>query len=253
MAEEPIRVLRVIARLNMGGPAIHVANLASGLETRGYHTTLVAGSLAPGEDSMAYVAERLGVAVVSVPEIQREISVLHDARSAFQLAEIMRETRPQILHTHTAKAGAIARAAAVLAGGARPSVVVHTFHGHVLRGYFGPARTAVFRQVERTLAHASDALIAVSPEVRDDLVELGVAPAEKFVVVRLGIPLAERLDDESADVDYRRLYGIPSEAFVVGWVGRMTGVKDAGAVVRTVAASARTRRRRRAVHGRRRA
>jgi glycosyltransferase involved in cell wall biosynthesis len=236
MAEESIRVLRVIARLNMGGPAIHVANLASGLETRGYHTTLVAGSLAPGEDSMAYVAERLGVAVVSVPEIQREISVLHDARSAFQLAEIMRETRPQILHTHTAKAGAIARAAAVLAGDARPSVVAHTFHGHVLRGYFGPARTAVFRQVERTLAHASDALIAVSPEVRDDLVELGVAPAEKFVVVRLGIPLAERLDDESADVDYRRLYGISRDAFVVGWVGRMTGVKDVGAVVRTVAA-----------------
>ena len=233
---EPIRVLRVIARLNMGGPAIHVANLAAGLESRGYHTTLVAGSLARGEDSMAFLAERLGVSVVSVPEIQREISALHDARSAFRLAEIMRETRPDILHTHTAKAGAIARAAAVLAGDARPSVVVHTFHGHVLRGYFGPLRTAFFRQVERTLAHASDALIAVSPEVRDDLVELGVAPAEKFVVVRLGIPLAERLDDESADMDYRRLYGIPRDAFVVGWVGRMTGVKDSGAVLRTVAA-----------------
>jgi glycosyltransferase involved in cell wall biosynthesis len=113
---------------------------------------------------------------------------------------------------------------------------VHTFHGHVLRGYFGTVRTAFFRQVERTLAHASDALVAVSPEVRDDLVELGVAPAEKFVVVRLGIPLTERLDDGSADVDYRRLYGIPREAFVVGWVGRMTGVKDTGAVLRVVAA-----------------
>ena len=233
---EPIRVLRVIARLNMGGPAIHVANLAAGLESRGYHTTLVAGSLARGEDSMAFLAERLGVSVVSVPEIQREISALHDARSAFQVAEIMRETRPHILHTHTAKAGAIARAAAVLAGDARPSVVVHTFHGHVLKGYFGPLRTAFFRQVERTLAHASDALVAVSPEVRDDLVQLGVAPAEKFVVVRLGIPLAERLDDESAAVDYRQLYGIPQDAFVVGWVGRMTGVKDSGAVLRTVGA-----------------
>jgi glycosyltransferase involved in cell wall biosynthesis len=233
---EPIRILRVIARLNMGGPAIHVANLTSGLEPRGYQTTLVAGSLARGEDSMAYVADRLGVSVVSVPEIQREISVLHDARSAFQVAEIMRETRPHILHTHTAKAGAIARAAAVLAGNARPKVVVHTFHGHVLRGYFGPLRTAVFRQVERTLARPSDALIAVSPEVRDDLVELGVAPAEKFVVVRLGIPLSERLDGDAEDMDYRQLYGIPRDAFVVGWVGRMTGVKDTSVVLRAVAA-----------------
>jgi glycosyltransferase involved in cell wall biosynthesis len=232
---EPIRVLRVIARLNMGGPAIHVANLAAGLETRGYHTTLVAGSLARGEDSMAFLAEELGVSVVSVPEIQREISALPDARSAFRVAEIIRETRPHILHTHTAKAGAIARAAALLAGNARPLVVVHTFHGHVLKGYFDATRTAVFRQVERTLARASDALVAVSPEVRDDLIELGVAPPEKFVVVRLGIPLGERLDDESADVDYRRLYGIAPDAFVVGWVGRMTGVKDTGAVLHTLA------------------
>ena len=236
MADEPIRILRVIARLNMGGPAIHVANLAAGLETRGYHTTLVAGSLARGEDSMAFLAERLGVSVVSVPEIQREISAVHDARSVLRIAELIRTERPHILHTHTAKAGAIARAAALLAGAARPPVVVHTFHGHVLKGYFGTGRTAFFRQVERTLARASDALVAVSPEVRDDLIEFGVAPREKFVVVRLGIPLDERLDDETTDIDYRQQYGIGQDAFVVGWVGRMTGVKDTGAVLRTVAA-----------------
>ena len=82
---EPIRVLRVIARLNMGGPAIHVSNLAAGLETRGYHTTLVAGSLARGEDSMAYVAERLGVSVVSMPEMQREVAPLQDVKSIRRL------------------------------------------------------------------------------------------------------------------------------------------------------------------------
>ena len=237
MPPEPIRVLRVIARLNMGGPAIHVASLAAGLETRGYHTTLVAGTLARGEDSMAFVAERLGVSIVSVPEMAREVAPLLDARSAGRLAAIIRELRPHILHTHTAKAGAIARAAAVLAGGARPPIVAHTFHGHVLKGYFGPARTEFFRQVERTLARASDVLVAVSPEVRDDLVELGVAPREKFAVVRLGIPLAERLGDPSADLDFRALYGIPREAFVVGWVGRMTGVKDTGAVLEIVRAT----------------
>jgi glycosyltransferase involved in cell wall biosynthesis len=234
---EPIRVLRVIARLNMGGPAIHVASLAARLETRGYHTTLVAGSLARGEDSMAFMAERLGVTVVSVPEIQREISLLHDARSVFRIAELIRTERPHILHTHTAKAGAIARAAALLAGRARPPAVVHTFHGHVLKGYFDPGRTAVFRQVERTLAQASDVLVAVSPEVRDELVELGVAPYEKFTVIRLGIPLEERLGDATANSDYRHAYGIPDTAFVVGWVGRMTGVKDTSAVLEIVRAT----------------
>jgi glycosyltransferase involved in cell wall biosynthesis len=236
-ASEPIRVLRVIARLNMGGPAIHVASLAAGLETRGYHTTLVAGSLARGEDSMAFLAERLGVSVVSVPEIQREISFLHDARSILRLADLMRSERPHILHTHTAKAGAVARAAALLAGAARPPVVVHTFHGHVLKGYFDPARTSFFRQVERSLARASDVLVAVSPEVRDELVSLGVAPRQKFAVIRLGIPLEERLAATENDEDYRRLYGIPPAAFVVGWVGRMTGVKDTGAALEIVRAT----------------
>jgi glycosyltransferase involved in cell wall biosynthesis len=235
--DEPIRVLRVIARLNMGGPAIHVVNLAAGLEPRGYHTTLVAGSLAPGEDSMAFLAEQRGVSVVSVPAIQREISALHDAWSVVRVASLIRKTRPHILHTHTAKAGAIGRAAALAAGPARPPVVVHTFHGHVLKGYFDPARTAFFRQIERFFARRSDALIAVSPEVRDELVALGVAPCEKFAVVRLGIPLDERLGDSSAETDFRRLYGIPRDAFVIGWVGRMTAVKDAGAVLEIVKAT----------------
>ena len=234
---EPIRVLRVIARLNMGGPAIHVSNLAAGLETRGYHTTLVAGSLARGEDSMAFLAERLGVAVVSVPEMEREISLLHDSRSILRIAALIRRERPHILHTHTAKAGAVARAAALLAGDARPPVVLHTFHGHVLKGYFDAGRTAFFRQVERTLARTSDALVAVSPEVRDDLVGLGVAPREKFAVIRLGIPLEERLGDPTADIDFRRQYGIGPDSFVVGWVGRMTGVKDTGAALEIVRAT----------------
>jgi glycosyltransferase involved in cell wall biosynthesis len=234
---EPIRVLRVIARLNMGGPAIHVANLAAGLETRGYHTTLVAGSLARGEDSMAFVAERLGVEVVDIPDMQREVAPFHDVRSIRRLTALMRAERPHILHTHTAKAGALARAAALAAGRARPPIVVHTFHGHVLKGYFGPGRTAFFKQVERSLARYSDVLVAVSPEVRDELVEHGVAPMEKFTVIRLGIPLADRLGDASAGLDYRVLYGIPQDAFVVGWVGRMTGVKDTDAVLEILRAT----------------
>lgn len=236
-SDEPIRILRVIARLNMGGPAIHVSSLAAGLEPRGYETTLVAGSLARGEDSMAFLAERLDIPVRTIPELQREVSPIDDARSVRRMREIIRELRPHILHTHTAKAGAIARAAALVSGAARPAILVHTFHGHVLKGYFDPVRTAFFKEVERSLARVTDALVAVSPEVRDELVAAGIAPREKFSVIRLGIPLEERLGDATADLDYRRLYGISESAFVVGWVGRMTDVKDTDAVLEIVRAA----------------
>jgi glycosyltransferase involved in cell wall biosynthesis len=218
----------VIARLNMGGPALHVAYLSAGLRERGYDTTLVAGSLALGEESMAGVAERLGVPIVTVPELHREISPFRDLRAVSHLADLIREVRPHILHTHTAKAGTIGRLAARLLGDARPPIVVHTFHGHVLRGYFDPIRSTAFRLLERWLARGTTALIAVSPEVRDDLVALGVAPRGKFTVVRLGIELDERIGGSDGDgprAETRRALGIPADRFVVGWIGRMTAVK----------------------------
>ncbi len=223
---EPVRVLRVIARLNMGGPALHVAYLSAGLAKRGYETTLVAGSLAPGEDSMAFVADELGVDVVRIDELHREISPARDLVAAVRLARLIRKVRPHILHTHTAKAGAVGRAAALLAGNARPPVVVHTFHGHVLRGYFDPVRARAFRQLERTLARSTTALVAVSPQVRDDLVELNVAPATQFAIVRLGIELDQRVSPASnGRAEMRRVLGIGEQPFTVGWIGRMTGIK----------------------------
>ena len=215
----------MIARLNMGGPALHVAYLSAGLAECGYETTLVAGSLARGEGSMAYVAEGLGVEVVRLDALSREISPIRDALSILRLARLIREQRPRILHTHTAKAGTVGRLAALLAGDARPEVVVHTFHGHVLRGYFGPLKSGAFRLLERLLARVTTRLIAVSPQVRDDLVALGVAPPEKFSVVRLGIELDERLETAEGGADARARLGVGAERFVVGWVGRMTGVK----------------------------
>jgi glycosyltransferase involved in cell wall biosynthesis len=143
-----------------------------------------------------------------------------------RVTRVIRDVRPHILHTHTAKAGAIGRTAAVLAGTARPPILVHTFHGHVLRGYFDPARTAVFREIERSLAKVTTRLVAVSPEVRDDLVELGVAGPEKFSVIRLGIDLDDRIDDGAGDgSEQRRLFGVAEDSFVVGWIGRMTAIK----------------------------
>jgi glycosyltransferase involved in cell wall biosynthesis len=223
---EPIKILRVIARLNMGGPALHVAYLTEGLRNRGYDTTLVAGSLARGEDSMAFVADARAVEIVRIDELGREISPLRDLLATIRLARLIRKERPQILHTHTAKAGAVGRVAALLAGSRRPPIVVHTFHGHVLRGYFGPIGSLFFRLLERWLAAGTTALIAVSPQVRDDLVALGVAPRERFVVIRLGIELDERVArDQNGRAESRRYLGIPGDRFIVGWIGRMTAVK----------------------------
>jgi glycosyltransferase involved in cell wall biosynthesis len=221
-----VRVLRVIARLNMGGPALHVAYLTAGLRERGYDTTLVAGTLARGEDSMAFVADELDVEVVRIDELGREISPLRDLLATLRLARLIRRERPQILHTHTAKAGTVGRVAALLAGRRKPPIVVHTFHGHALRGYFGPVRSRFFRLLERWLAAQTTALVAVSPQVRDDLVALGVAPRERFVVIRLGIELEERVaSEQNGRAESRRYLGIPDGRFAVGWIGRMTGVK----------------------------
>jgi glycosyltransferase involved in cell wall biosynthesis len=225
-SNQRVKILRVIARLNMGGPALHVAYLTEGLTKRGYDTTLVAGSLARGEDSMAFVADARGVEIVRIDELGREISPFRDLMATIRLARLIRKERPQILHTHTAKAGTVGRVAARLAGSRKPPIVVHTFHGHVLRGYFGPGRTLFFRLLERWLAAGTTALVAVSPQVRDDLVALGVARRERFVVIRLGIELDERVAPErNGRAESRRYLGIPGDRFAVGWIGRMTAVK----------------------------
>jgi glycosyltransferase involved in cell wall biosynthesis len=175
---------------------------------------------------MAFVAEDLGVDVVRIEELGREISPLRDLRAIVRLARVIRRERPQILHTHTAKAGTVGRLAALLAGNRRPPVVVHTFHGHVLRGYFGAVRSRFFLALERWLAARTTALVAVGPQVRDDLVALGVAPAERFTVIRLGIELEERVrPSEDGRAEMRRYLGVPDDRFVIGWVGRMTAVK----------------------------
>src|SRR5437762_8007309 len=125
MTTTRVRILRVIARLNMGGPALHVAYLTAGLRKRGYETTLVAGSLARGEDSMAFVAEQLDVDIVRIDELGREISPLRDLAATLRLARLIRRERPDILHTHTGKAGTVGRIAALLSGRKRPPIVVH--------------------------------------------------------------------------------------------------------------------------------
>ncbi len=174
---------------------------------------------------MSYVADSLGLDVRPLAAMHREVSPVYDPIAVTRLVGEIRRVRPHILHTHTAKAGAVGRAAALLAGDARPPVIVHTYHGHVLSGYFDPLRTQFFRETERALARHTDRLVAVGPEVRDDLVALGVAPPEKFSVIRLGIDLESRVLTVDRRAEFRHLFGIPEDRFVVGWIGRMTAIK----------------------------
>ena len=233
---EPIRILRVIARLNVGGPAQHVLHLSRELDDRGYATTLVAGRVGEGEGSMEPLADQLDVHPVYIRSLQREISPLEDAAAVIELVRLIRRERPQILHTHTAKAGTIGRIAALLAGSARPKVVVHTFHGHVLRGYFSPFKTVVFRLVERALARITDCLIAVSPEVREDLLRMHLAPPGRVVVVRLGLDLERRVAAPEGTRDrVRAELGVSGDQVLVGWLGRMTEIKCVDDLLRAFA------------------
>ena len=219
---KPVRILRIFSRLNVGGPAVHVILLASELDRLGYATTIALGTEAPWEGNMRELADRKKVSCVQVPGLGREIRPWSDAQALWSLYRMMRALRPDIVHTHTAKAGMLGRSAARLAGIRQ---VVHTYHGHVLRGYFGAARTAFFRAVEKRLARTTRVLIAVSAAVKDDLVTLGIAPAERIRVIPLGLelePLAGALPRGSL----RGEAGVAGDAPLIGIVGRLTAIKD---------------------------
>jgi glycosyltransferase involved in cell wall biosynthesis len=231
-----VKIVHAIARLNVGGAALSVVELAAGQRERGHDVVVVAGRVPAGEASMEDLTHELGVPYVHLTSLQREVSATADLATTRALRDLLRTRRPDVLHTHTAKAGATGRIAAVAAARARPRTVVHTYHGHVLSGYFDPRRERVYRLVERGLAHVTDALIAVSAEVRDDLVRFGVAPAQKFVVVRYGFDFDRRIAaGEGARAAARAQAGIDTDAFVVGWAGRLTAIKRPLDLVGTIA------------------
>jgi glycosyltransferase involved in cell wall biosynthesis len=226
-----LRVLRVITRLNIGGPSIHAISLSDRLASRGFDTRLVFGQAGRDEGDMR---DRIPSSVNSrhLATLRRPIAPLHDAAAFVQLVDLVRDFRPHIIHTHMAKAGTLGRAAAAFynhtAGRGDRVRIVHTYHGHVLEGYFGPTATRAFLAVERALATQTDRLVAISPAIRRELLDVhGIGRPDQYRIVPLGFDLRELAAvDDAARSRARAALGIPPAAHVVTTVGRLTAIKQ---------------------------
>lgn len=227
----PLRILRIITRLNVGGPTHHVAILSSRLDRSRFETKLVAGRTLPTEGDATDWVKRRGIRVTRLETQVHPIVPFWDLRGLIGLIGLIRDWAPDVVHTHQGKAGALGRLAAFLCG---VPVRLHTYHGHVLEGYFSRTKGAFLRCVERFLGRISTRLLAVSPRIRTDLVEkFRIAPAGKVEVVPLGLDLEPYLDvPTGTDLEARLEWDIPIGTFVVAWVGRLTSIKDPLALLR---------------------
>ena len=215
---DQIRVLRIIARMNVGGPAWQTSVLTRGLGDYGFETRLLAGQLADGEADFVALRDP-DLEVVSIAGLGRPIRLGGDLRAFWSVYREIRRFSPMIVHTHTAKAGVIGRVAAVAA---RVPIRVHTFHGHVLHGYFSPLTTRLLIMVERVLARHTTALVAVGQRVGEELVAAGIGTADKFTAIAPGVGSAGTVLDRA---DARAAHDLPATSPVVLFIGRLTSVK----------------------------
>ena len=226
-----MKVLRIIARLNVGGPARHVVWLTENLNDGEFESVLVAGTVPAGEESMNYIADQHGVKPLFIEEMSRELSP-KDVVSLWKIFREIRRQKPDIIHTHTAKAGTVGRLAALLyqwstAGRRRPRVV-HTFHGHVFHSYYGKLKTRVFVSIEKLLAaFATDKIIVISQQqLREIHGDFGVGRKEQFEIIPLGIDVDALSSSKEKRDSFRREIGAAADEVIVGFVGRLTEIKD---------------------------
>jgi glycosyltransferase involved in cell wall biosynthesis len=216
------RLLRIITRMNIGGPATHVVVANRGLAERGWETLLVFGTVEPDEAEVAL--PETSIPMERVPTLARPVRPIADLRTAAALARIIRRYRPDVIHTHLSKAGQIGRAVAMATSRA---VRVHTFHGTLFGGYFGAAASGAIVRAERLLGHRTQAVVALSDRQRDELVEYRIAPPSRIHVVPLGLNL-ERFDtahEPDARARARSALGIGADEVVVTAIGRLVPIK----------------------------
>jgi glycosyltransferase involved in cell wall biosynthesis len=232
VSERTYRVARVITRLNIGGPAIQAIDLSRALASRGFETCLIYGHLAEGEGDMTTLLPLGDTATVYIHDLARPISPLQDVRAFWRIYRAIRRWQPDIVHTHMAKAGSLGRLAALAYNRTRRSGrrarLIHTYHGHVFEGYFGSPSTRLFLSVERWLGKRTDALVAISPQVKKDILDTyGIGREEQLRLIPLGFNLDRLLALSSQDRELARAsLQIPGDAIVVTTVGRLTAIKQ---------------------------
>ena len=213
----PIKVIRVIARMNVGGPAWQVSVLTRGLQPPEFETHLVCGRVADDEADFIELRDP-SLPCTYLEGLGRSVKPLDDLRAFVALVRIMRREKPDVVHTHTAKAGVLGRSAAVVA---RVPYRVHTFHGHVLHGYFSPRVTKAIIVIERLLARRTHVLAAVGSKVRDDLLDANIGRPEKYRVVPPGVDVVASCSKAEA----RLAFELPPHAPIILFVGRLTRIK----------------------------
>ncbi|HEX8173607.1 MAG TPA: glycosyltransferase [Pyrinomonadaceae bacterium] len=239
------KVVRIIARLNVGGPARHVVWLNAGLERQGWKTLLVTGRVPPGEDDMSYFAAENGVAPLVIPQMSREISP-KDIMTVWKLYRLFLRWQPDIVHTHTAKAGTVGRLAGLLyrwltpgslLGRKRACLFVHTYHGHIFHSYYGRLKTRLFLAIEKVLARlATDRIIAISPQqYREIHEEFGVGREQQFAVIPLGLDTGVFAGWPARRELARHGLGLNETDVAVGIIGRLTEIKNHTLFLKSVA------------------
>jgi glycosyltransferase involved in cell wall biosynthesis len=213
-----VKVMQIIARMNVGGPAVIVAELMRGLDKSAFDQILVTGYCDENEaDYLDTVAT--DIKATRIAGLGRSVSLIADLKAFFGLVSLIRKYKPDVIHTHTAKAGVLGRLASLLAG--RGAVRVHTFHGHLLHGYFSASVTKLVILIERILAARTSVLIAIGTRVRDDLVGAGIGRTDKYRVFFPGLPAPKAI----AKVTAQSALGISTEFLYITFVGRLTQIK----------------------------
>ena len=218
------RIVRIINRLNLGGPTYNAVYLTKHLAPK-FETILVAGVKQKSEESSEFILRELGVEPVIIPEMSRDISPLKDIVSYNRINSIIKKFKPDIVHTHAAKAGALGRVAAVRN---KVPVIVHTFHGHFFHSYFSSYKTQIFLKIEQYLAKRSSAIVALSQTQKKELsIDFPVCSPEKIRVIPLGFDLQRfSVDMESKRKTFRDRYGLKDDEIAIGIIGRIVPVKN---------------------------
>ena len=218
-SEKPsIRVMRIIARMNVGGPAVQVSGLMRSLNSSEFDHRLTTGFCATDEaDYLNTVA--MDIKAIRIKGLGRRISLCGDLQALLSLVKEIRKFKPHIIHTHTAKAGFLGRIASIVSF--HPSIRIHTFHGHLLNGYFDSFKRSLVIMAERFLAMFTHQLLAVGDKVRQDLLDVGVGKLKKFSLMPPGLEIGKLPEKREA----RDLLGLSAQSLQCAFIGRVTQIK----------------------------